>query len=356
MRECDQGPDTKERLSVANHDAIGEQQLAKPSFIGARASAQSVTEQAVQIALLVATLFSASVVILVFIFVIKGAMPAISHNGLGLIFNAGWDEQLRAAFHGEAWTFGLRELIFGTAATTVGALVLAFVIGLASAIVLVEYAPVSVSRPLESVVRLLAGFPSVVFGLIGIAVLAPWVGKTLITDKLQTNYQFISTGQCLLTAIIVLTFMIMPFFVSVAVDSLRAVPQAYRLAGYALGMPRWRVATRIVLPSASAGVLAGLVLAAARGVGEAVALAMVSGATAHIPKLSSGLFALLEPVRTLAAGIISNGDASSNPKILSAMYACAALILMTTVVLSIIARLITSSFAKRMNLMKESAV
>ena len=213
--------------------------------------------------------------------------------------------------------------------------------------------PVSVSRPLESAVRLLAGFPSVVFGLVGVAVLCPLIQQNLINDDLQNRYQFISTGQCLLAAIVVLTFMIMPFFVSVAVDSLRAVPQTYRLAGYALGMPKWRVATRLVMPSASAGVLAGLVLAAARGVGEAVAMAMVSGATAHIPALSSGVFAFLEPVRTLAAGIIENGEASSNPQILSALYAAATVILATSMTLSVLARLVSMGFQKRMRLMSE---
>lgn len=340
---------------MAALDVVGTPSQAPPSFVTARMGTASVVERVIQAALFAATIFSASVVILVFVFVLSGALPMIAHNGLSLITRGGWDQQLQTAFHSDSWVFGLRELIFGTAATTVGALVLTFIIGLASAIVLVEYAPPALSRPLESVIRLLAGFPSVVFGLVGVAVLAPWVGKTLISEAAQTKYQFVSTGQCLLTAIIVLTFMIMPFFVLVAVDSLRAVPRAYRLAGYALGMPRWRVATRIVLPSASAGILAGLVLAAARGVGEAVALAMVSGATAHIPGLSSGLYVFLEPVRTLAAGIISNGDASSNPRILSAMYACGTLILLTTIALSVVARQITNSFAKRMNLMKETA-
>ena len=340
---------------MASVDSVAAQPTAVPSFVSARGDAQAVGERAVEIALLIATLFSASVVILVFVFVLREAYPAIAHNGLALVSRTGWDEQLRTAFHSKSWTFGLLELIVGTAFTTLGALVLTLFIGLASAIVLVEYAPASVSRPFESIVRLLAGFPSVVFGLVGIAVLAPWVQSTLITEDLQSRYQFVSTGQCLLSATVVLTFMIMPFFVSVAIDSLRAVPDSYRLAGHALGMPKWRVATRLVMPSASAGILAGLVLAAARGVGEAVAMAMVSGATAHIPAASSGVFALLEPVRTLAAGIIDNGDASSNPQILSAMYACATLILATSMVLSVFARAVTSAFKKRMRLMAERA-
>jgi ABC-type phosphate transport system permease subunit len=321
-----------------------------PSFLSAGNGRRVWTERIAEGALLLATLFSASIVILVLVFVVKEAAPAVAHNGLSLITTGGWDNQLRHAFNDGTWTFGLNELIAGTAWTTVGALLLTLVIGLGAAIALVEYAPERVSRPIESVIRLLAGLPSVVFGLVGIMALAPIIQTVFITDQLQLDYPFISTGQCLLTAIIVLTFMIMPFFVSVAVDTLRAVPQAYRLAGHALGLPKWRVATRLVLPSASAGILAGLVLAAARGVGEAIAMVMVAGSTAHIPILSNGVLALLEPVRTLAGGIVENGDAGSSPQVVAAMYAAASLILATSVTLSIASRVVTIGFQKRMRL------
>jgi phosphate ABC transporter permease protein PstC len=332
---------------------VAGQATAPPSFVAKRSGARARGERLVEALLLLATVFSASAVIIVFVFVVRGAIPIVTTNGLSLFTTGGWDAQLRAAFNEGSWQFGILELIVGTALTTVGALVLTLVIGMAAALALVEYAPARISRPIESVVRLLAGFPSVVFGLVGIMAVSPWIEKVLITDKLMNDYLFISTGQCLLAAILVLTFMIMPFFVSVAVDSLRAVPNAYRLAGYALGMPKWRVATRLVMPSASAGILAGLVLAAARGVGEAVAMAMVSGANAHIPELSSGVFAFLEPVRTLAAGIIENGDASSNPAILSVMYACGSLILVVSVALSIASRFVSTAFQKRMRMMSE---
>jgi phosphate transport system permease protein len=340
---------------VSTSDSVAAEGAAAPSFVSAGTGVRAWGERIVEAALLAATLFSASVVVLVVVFVVQKALPTFAHNGVGLVTTGGWDNQLRVAFHSSSWTFGLLELIAGTALTTLGALLLTLVIGMASALALVEFAPPRVSRPIESAIRLLAGFPSVVFGLVGIAVVAPYIQSALITDDLQRTHQFISTGQCLLAAVGVLTFMIMPFFVSVAVDSLRAVPQAYRLGGYAMGMPKWRVATRLVIPSASPGILAGLVLAAARGVGEAIAMAMVSGATAHIPQLSAGLLAFLEPVRTLAAGIVENGDASSNPQILSAMYAAATLILATSITLSIAARLVTVGFQKRMRLMSDRA-
>jgi phosphate transport system permease protein len=317
----------------------------------ASAGSRAWGERAVAGVLLTATLLSASVVVLVFAFVVKNALPVITYNGLGLITKGGWDNQLRVSAHSPSWTFGLLELIAGTALTTLGALTLTLIIGMGSAVALVEYAPKRVSRPIESIVRLLAGFPSVVFGLVGIAVIAPWIGDTLINQQMQDQYLFISTGQCLLAAILVLTFMIMPFFVSVAIDSLRAVPESYRLGGAALGMPTWRVATRLVIPSASPGILAGLVLAAARGVGEAIAMAMVGGANAHIPFVSSGVFAVLEPVRTLAAAIVENGESASNPYILSAMYACATIILLTSIALSIFGRVMMVGFQKRMRLM-----
>lgn len=120
-------------------------------------------------------------------------------------------------------------------------------------------------------------------------------------------------------------------------------------------MPKWRVATRLVMPSAAAGILAGLVLAAARGVGEAIAMMMVGGAVAHIPQLSSGFLLFLEPVRTLAAGIVENGEGTSNPAILSALYAAATLILATSILLSVVARIVTTGFQRRMRLMTEQS-
>lgn len=326
-----------------------------PRFVSAVRGARAWGERAVEAGLLTATLFSAGIVLLVVAFVVDKAIPAIAHNGVSLVTTTGWDNQLPLAFHTNSWTFGLSELIAGTAATTLGALVLTLLIGMGCALALVEFAPEQVSRPIESVMRLLAGFPSVVFGLVGITVLSPLIQNTLITNRFEGANEFITTGECLGAAILVLTFMIMPFFVSVAVDSLRAVPDAYRLGGYALGMPKWRVATGLVIPSASAGILAGLVLAAARGVGEAIAMMMVSGATAHIPQLSSGLLLFLEPVRTLAAAIVENGEGSSNAAVLSAQYAAATLILATSVALSILARLVTVGFQKRMRLVSERA-
>jgi phosphate transport system permease protein len=306
-------------------------------------------------ALLVATLLSAFVVLVVVVFVVQRAIPAFMHNGPSLVTTGGWDQQLPLAFHTDSWTFGLLELIAGTGLTTVGALLLTLVIGMGTSVALVEFAPRRVARPIESVMRLLAGFPSVVFGLVGITVVAPFIQSTWITGNLEGANPFVSTGECLLAAVVVLTFMIMPFFVSVAVDSLRAVPEAYRLGGLALGMPKWRVTTRLVIPSASAGILAGLVLAAARGVGEAIAMMMVGGAVAHIPGLSGGMLAFLEPVRTLAGGIVENGEGTSNAAILSALYAAATLILATSITLSVVARLVTAGFQRRMRLMSERA-
>lgn len=327
---------------------------AVPAFVSRGLGARVWGERAIEGALLAATLLSAGVVLLVVAFVVHKAVPAFAHNGIGLVTTGGWDQQLPLAFHTGSWTFGLIELIAGTALTTLGALLLTLVIGMGTALALVEYAPARVARPIESVMRLLAGFPSVVFGLVGITVVSPLIQATWITNKYEGANPFISTGECLLAAIAVLTFMIMPFFVSVAVDSLRAVPDAYRLGGYALGMPKWRVATRLVIPSASVGILAGLVLAAARGVGEAIAMMMVGGAVAHIPQFaSSGFLAFLEPVRTLAAGIVENGEGTSVASILSALYASASLILAVSITLSILARLVTTAFQRRMRLMSE---
>jgi ABC-type phosphate transport system permease subunit len=132
--------------------------------------------------------------------------------------------------------------------------------------------------------------------------------------------------------------MIVPFVVAVSADAMRAVPDSYRLGGLALGLTRWRTIVKLVIPPALPGIIAGTVLAAARGVGEAIAMAMVAGALANIPRLSRGLVALLEPVRTLASAIVENGEGMSVPQVEAALFSLGATLLLISIAMSIAAR------------------
>lgn len=305
-----------------------------------------------------ATVFAASAILFVIVFVVRQALPLIKNDGLAWLVRGGWDTSLEEAWaNGEYWGFGIAPLIAGTFLTTVGALVFASIIGTGAAVFLAELAPAALRRPVEAVVRLLAGVPSVVFGLVGLTVLVPWLQRTFISDEVALRFPDVPLdGQSLVAGVAVLTFMVLPFYVTVATDALRAVPRSYREGGLALGMSRWRSVTRIVLPAATAGLVAGLVLAAARAVGEAIALSMVAGAMAWVPRPADGLIALLEPVRTMASAIVENGEGLGIPSIEAALFGLASVLLVVSLVLSVGARLAFGWFQRRMGMVSDRAV
>ncbi|HEY5548257.1 MAG TPA: phosphate ABC transporter permease subunit PstC [Coriobacteriia bacterium] len=305
-----------------------------------------------------AAIFSGLLVMFLIYFVVQRAWPVFHSEGLRFVTSGGWDTQLEDSWGGASF-FGVRELIAGSVLSTLGALLLSVVLGLGCAIFISELAPRWLKRPFETVVQLLAGIPSVVFGLVGLMVVVPFIESHLVpmnSGNVVTEIPI--AGSCLLAAIIVVGFMILPFFVTVASDSLRAIPRSYIDGGLALGMTRWRTITRIQLPAAAPGLVAGIVLAAARGVGEAIAISMVAGAIAFIPNLAHGpLYALLEPIRTMAAAIVENGgEAMDVPAMAAALFGLASLLLLLSVVLSLVARWSFGVFNRRMGVVSDRAL
>jgi phosphate ABC transporter permease protein PstC len=306
-----------------------------------------------------AAIFSGLVVTFLIYFVVQKAWPVFSAEGLRYVTSGGWDTQLAGSWTNGTSFFGVRELIAGSVFSTFGALILSLVLGLGCAIFLAELAPRWLQRPFETVVQLLAGIPSVVFGLVGLVVVVPFIANNLVpgnSGDIVTEIPI--AGSCLLAAIVVLGFMILPFFVTVATDSLRAIPRSYLDGGLALGMTKWRTITRIQLPSAAPGLVAGLVLAAARGIGEAIAISMVAGAIAFIPTLAHGpLYFLLEPIRTMASAIVENGqEAMDVPAMAAALFGLASLLLLLSIALSLFARWAFNLFNRRMGVVSDRAI
>ncbi len=292
------------------------------------------------------SLVSVLVIAFIFVFVFLKAWPVIRESGAGLIANAGFDRQISDAFYSAKdapmLKFGLLGLIAGTAATTGVSLVFAAVLGIGAAVTIAELAPKGIGGVLTSIVRLLASIPSVIFGLVGIIVIVPFVEKTFITTEMQIQYltHFQMTGRNLLSSVIVLTFMIVPMVISLSIDALNAVPGIYRETGFAFGMSHFRVIWKIVLPSARSGIIASIILAAGRGIGEAIAVSMVCGGIGNIPDLSMGFVSLLTPVLTLSSAIVNKSEAMSVTSVESALFACGAVLLVFGAVLSVFARLI----------------
>ena len=295
-------------------------------------------------------LVCASVVAMV-VFVAVHAWPTFAHNGLSWIGSGGnLDRQIEgmvstsihppaSAYHVRAW-----PLIYGTLLTTGLALAIALPVALLSSIFIVEFAPTAVRRVMVPVVRLLASVPSVIYGLIGIFVLVPFVGNHLITIPEKTALQSTVelTGASLGVASLILAVMITPIMVALISEALAAVPPAWREGAMALGVHRLRATLAVSMKAIRPAIVAAAALASARALGEAVMISMVSGYESFAPSLRNGPFTFLaEPLRTLASSIVDNHEGfGGSPALNSTLYAFALLLLFSAIALSVGAYLV----------------
>jgi phosphate transport system permease protein len=277
------------------------------------------------------------------IFVFVKAWPSFSHNGLAW-FGAGGnvDQQLQDIFNSPAnpdkYVYKLHAwpLLYGTLLITAGALLIGVTAAVLSAIFIVEFAPRRLKKILEPVVRLLAAVPSVIYGLIGILVIVPWVGDKLISTGRKESVQNIIplSGEGLTVAVLILTVMITPIMIAIVVDALRRVPGGWTEGAAALGVNRWRVMWTISVRAARPAIIAAAVLATARALGEAIMLAMVSGSVGFAPNPLDGLTFFLEPTRPLAATIVQNAEGLTVVPFGQTLYAFAAVLLVSAGLLS----------------------
>jgi len=229
-----------------------------------------------------------AIVLLVIAFLVIESIPALRRIGFGRFF---YDE----SWHPLSDRFNLMPMLAATALSSVGAMLIATPLGVCSAVFGRYFAPPAVARWHRRLIELLAGIPSVVYGLWGLVILVP------ILANLG------GSGQSLLAATLILALMILPTVALTAEAALGAVPDELIRGGAALGLGRWAVARRIAIPSARRGIVAGLFLAAARAVGETMAVLMVAGNVVEMPK------SIVDPVRTLTANIaLEMGYATSD--------------------------------------------
>jgi len=290
-------------------------------------------------------------ILFIFVFVFLRALPVFRESGLGLFTTSGFDRQVVEAYNSEIpmFRFGLLGLIAGTLVTTMLAIITASFIGIGSAVAISEFAPRPVAYALTSLVRLLASIPSVIFGLIGVIIVVPLISDTFVTTELQFQYldRFQITGRSLLASVMVLTFMLVPTVTALSADAISTVPKRFREAGFAMGMTHFRVILKIVLPTGRSGIIASIILAAGRGIGEAIAVAMVCGGVGIVPDLSLGIVSLLAPVLPLSAAIMLNSEGAGSVSVSAALFACASILLLIGMFLSITARLVNSYMRKK---------
>ena len=235
-----------------------------------------------------------------------------------------------SAWHPLKGEFGLWPFITGTIWVTVTALVLAVPVSILAAIYLSEYAPPWVRDAAKPVIDLLAGLPSVVYGVWGVLVVVPFV-KNWVAPR----FGIFSSGYTVLSAGVVLSIMIAPVIISVSLEVFRAVPAGMREASLALGATRWQTAKHVVLRRARAGIIAANVLGLSRAFGETMAVLMVAGNVPIIPK------SILDPAYPLPALIANNyGEMLSIPLYDAALLLAALILFVVVLAFSAASRLV----------------
>jgi len=278
------------------------------------------------------------------VFVFREAWPSFARNGLSWFGSGGNpDRQIQAIFtssdllRAPVYTFHAWPIVWGTLLCTAGAVCLSFVAALFVAVFVVEFAPEWIRRTLEPVVRLLASVPSVIFGLLGVLVLVPFVGQHVITNGARRSVAYIVSlsGYSLLAGVVILSLMISPLMIAVFSDGLRAVPRGWLEGSLGLGINRWRTFWKIGVRTARPALVAGTVLATARALGETVMLAMVTGGVSFAPNPADGLIFFVEPTRPLAATILQTAEELSSSPMRHTIFAMAAVLLFSAALLSL---------------------
>jgi phosphate transport system permease protein len=217
--------------------------------------------------------------LLIFLFILVEGLPLFLKAGFrSIIFGFKW-----APTRG---SFGIFPMIVSSFLVTAGALCIGAPMGLSCAIYISEYSGKRLKIVLKPALELLAGIPSVVYGFLGVLYIVPIVRNLLG-----------GSGFSLLSTSIILGIMILPTIISISFDALSSVPKTYREGSLAMGATKWQTISRVIVPAAKSGILAGFILGMGRAIGETMAVIMVSGNAIKIP---SGI---LDPLRTLTSNI-----------------------------------------------------
>lgn len=238
---------------------------------------------------LVLGLVTVGCVLLITVYLVISGIPAIREIGLGrFLFGRVWASTAAQP------QYGILPFILTSVYGTAGAMLIGVPVGFLTAVYLAKLAPRQIKTVLSAAISLLAGIPSVVYGLVGMLILVPGIRKVFSVPD----------GASLLAAMIVLAVMILPSIVKVSMTALEAVPQEYEDASLALGATPVETYFRVSVPAAKSGIAAAVVLGVGRAIGEAMAVMMVSGNVPNMPKL-------FESVRFLTTAVASEMSYSS---------------------------------------------
>ena len=286
-------------------------------------SLAKLSERAMHLLFLVCGLLTILFVILITVFLLVSGLPAIGEIGLSdFLLGTRWASTAADP------SYGILPFIAASVYGTLGAILIGVPVGVLCAVFLAKMAPERIGSVVRNVVDLLAGIPSVVYGLVGMIVIVPWVRETF----------HLPDGASLFSAIIVLAVMILPSVISVSESSIKAVPKEYEEGSLALGATKTETVFKVVVPAAKSGIVTAVVLGIGRAVGEAMAVMMVSGNVANMPKLFGS-------VRFLTTAVASEMSYSSGLQ-RQALFSIALVLFLFIVAINLILNLVVKRGGK----------
>jgi phosphate transport system permease protein len=260
---------------------------------------------------------------------VSSSLPAIKKFGLGFLFSEDWNPVTES--------FGAASSIFGTLLSTFIAMAIAVPLSLAIALFLVELAPPKVSRTVGTMIELLAAIPSIIYGMWGLFVFAPFMahyvqpllGKTLGFLPL---FQGPPMGIGILTAGIILAFMVLPFISAIARDVFQLVPNVVKESAFGLGATTWEVTYKVTIPYGLVGIVGAVFLGLGRALGETMAVTFVIG-NAH--RISASLFA---PGNTIASTLANEFSEATEPLYVSSLVALGLVLYLLTYLVQVVSQ------------------
>lgn len=267
------------------------------------------------------------IILLIFLFLLREGAPAFLQVPLTEMMGRRW--------YPIEDMYGLLPLIVGSLMVTVGAVVIAVPLGLTTAVYLGEIAPTWLREILKPIIEVLAGIPSIVLGFLGWVALAPLI-QAAGAD----------TGLTAFTGALILAYMSLPTIISITEDALYAVPKEYRDGALALGATKWQTIWRVQLPAARSGIVIAIMLGIGRAIGETMAVMLVTGNAANIPRL--GLDAFFQPVRTMTATIAAEmGEVAQGSLHYSMLFAIGIVLFVITFLINSLATRFIGGGARR---------
>ena len=272
-------------------------------------------EKIIHLLLFLSAMTAVLAVVIISFFILKEGYRVIADTGLnGFLLGKKWAPTQQI--------YGIYPMVLGSVFVTLGALLIGVPIGLGTAVYLAEIAKPKFASIIKPGVELLAGIPSVIYGLYGMVVIVPFIRKT-----------FHNQGFSILAASIILAIMILPTIINISESALRSVPKDYKACSLALGSSHWQAIYKVIIPSAKSGIIAGIILGMGRAIGETMAVIMVAGNSTLIPE------SILSPIRTLTGNIgIEMGYASGEHQ--QALFATGIVLFSFIMLLNIAANMI----------------